>query len=395
LLRSDTVINLFAKLFIKEYQNPASPSARQGYGMLCGAVGICLNLLLFGGKLLAGTLSGSIAVTADAFNNLSDAGSSIVTLIGFRLSGHKPDRDHPFGHGRIEYVAGLIVAMAILLMGFELAKTSITKILHPEPVEFSYLAMGILIVSICVKLYMNFYNRRIGKKIKSAAMMATAIDSLSDTIATSVVLLSMIFTKLTGASIDGICGALVALFILFSGYKAAKEVVDPLLGQAPEGEYVDKIRNIVLSHEDIIGVHDLVVHNYGPGRIMISLHAEVPASGDILALHDLVDNIEHDLRDELDCEAVIHMDPVATDDALTSAMREKVLCMINEIDSRLSMHDFRMVVGPSHTNLIFDVVVPFDVKISDAEVRRQICSRIQTLDGNCFAVINIDKTRVL
>ena len=309
------MIELLSRWFIRNRENTGDPAVRLAYGRLCGLVGIGLNLLLFGGKLFAGTVSGSVAVTADAFNNLSDAGSSVVTLLGFQLAGKKPDPQHPFGHGRIEYISGLVVSGLILLMGVELGNSSVEKILHPEAVDFSLLAMGILVASIAVKLYMYLYNRRIGRRISSAAMEATATDSLSDAIATTAVLAAMLVGRFTDLMIDGWVGLVVACFILFSGYQAAKETLWPLLGQPPEQELVERIQQMVLSHPPICGIHDLVVHDYGPGRMMVSLHAEVPAHGDILELHDVIDTAEMELKRTLHCDAVIHMDPIITDDA--------------------------------------------------------------------------------
>ena len=388
------MINLLSRLLIKDYTNYASPAVRLRYGMLCGAVGIGFNILLFIGKIITGTLTGSIGITADAFNNLSDAGSSIVTLVGFRLSDTKADKEHPFGHGRYEYISGLIVSMAILLMGFELGKTSIEKIISPEPVTFSYLAIGVLICSILVKLYMFLYNRGIGKKIDSSAMRATAMDSFSDVAATSVVLLSMFFTKWTGILIDGYTGLIVAMFILYTGVNAAKETISPLLGQPPAQEFVDHIEEIVLSHDGIIGVHDLVVHDYGPGRVMVSLHAEVPADGDMILLHDAVDNLEKLLKEECGCEAVIHMDPVETSNEETNRLRAETKAILKELDQRLTLHDFRVVAGPTHTNLVFDIVVPFEFSMTDDAVRKAVSERIHALEGKCFAVIQIDKSSV-
>ncbi len=388
------MITLLSKLIIKNYKEFENPNVRLKYGILCGAVGIFFNILLFTGKLIAGTLTGSIGITADAFNNLSDAGSSTITLVGFRLSGTKADKEHPFGHGRFEYIAGLIVSMAILLMGFELGKTSIDKIIHPEAVTFSYLAVGVLIVSILTKLYMFFYNRGIGKKIDSAAMRATALDSFSDVTATSVVLLSMLIGKWTGWKIDGYAGLLVAMFIGYTGIRAAQETVSPLLGQSPTQEFVEKIENIVLEQDGVIGVHDLVVHDYGPGRRMISLHAEVPADGNLILLHDAVDNLEKQLRKECGCEAVIHMDPVEMNNAETNRLRTETRAILAQIDERLTLHDFRVVAGPTHTNLVFDVVVPFGFSMTDEAVRSAISERIHTLEGNCYAVIDIDKSSV-
>lgn len=388
------MISLLSRFLIREYQNYSSPAVRIRYGMLCGAVGIFFNILLFIGKILTGTLTGSIGITADAFNNLSDAGSSAIALVGFRLSDAKADKEHPFGHGRFEYIAGLIVSMAILLMGFELAKTSVEKIISPEPVTFSFLALGVLIASILIKLYMFFYNRAIGKKIDSATMRATAMDSFSDVAATSVVLLSMLVTKWTGWRIDGWAGLAVALFIVYTGIRAAKETISPLLGQPPEREFVKRIERIVLEQPGIIGVHDLVVHDYGPGRVMVSLHAEVPADGNLIHLHDTVDNLERILRNECGCEAVIHMDPVEMDDTETNRLRAETEAVLSAIDVRLNLHDFRVVPGPTHTNLVFDVVVPFEFSMPDEAVRKAVSERVHALEGTCYAVIQIDKSSV-
>ena len=389
------MIEFLARVFIR-HRDGLSPSAlRQAYGQLCGAVGIGLNLLLFVGKLFAGTISGSIAITADAFNNLSDAGSSLVTLLGFRLAGRKPDPEHPFGHGRMEYISGLAVAGLILLMGVELGKSSLKKILSPEEIVSSPLVLAILAVSVAVKLYMFYYNRSIGKKIKSAAMSATATDSLSDAVSTTAVLMATLVGQLTGLNIDGWVGLLVALFILFSAYKAAKETLSPLLGQTPDPEFVERIEQIVLSYPEVLNVHDLIVHDYGPGRMMISLHAEVSADGDLLQLHDVIDNAEHRLKKELGCMAVIHMDPIITNDAHTDALRMAVAEKVKAIDPRLTIHDFRIVPGPTHTNLIFDVVVPYDVKLTADEVRRRIGALVKELDENYFAVVQVDNSYVL
>ncbi len=388
------MITLLSRWFIRDRDHVTDPAVRRAYGQLCGLTGIGLNVLLFIGKFLAGTISGSIAITADAFNNLSDAGSSVITLLGFRLAGRKPDPEHPFGHGRIEYISGLIVSGLILLMGAELAKTSFDKILHPAAVDFSVIAMVILAVSILVKLYMSLYNRQIGKKINSAAMAATAADSISDAISTSAVLAAMLVAKFSGLMIDGYVGMIVAVLILISGVKAAKETIAPLLGQAPETEFVQQIERIVMSHPPICGIHDLVVHDYGPGRVMISLHAEVPAGGDMLELHDVIDNAESALRRELNCEAVIHMDPIVTDDGITSELRAKVSKLVKTIDERITIHDFRIVPGNTHTNLIFDAVVPFDIGISAQEVSERISRLVSEMDSNYFAVVLVEHSYV-
>ncbi len=393
------MVHILAKLFIKNRRDVTTPAVRQAYGILCGALGIALNLLLFGGKFLAGFLSGSIAITADAFNNLSDAGSSIITLVGFRMAGQKPDSDHPFGHGRIEYISGLLVSVVILVMAFELIKSSVSKIFNPEPLQFSPVILVILLASILVKFYMYYYNRSIGRKIVSAAMTATATDSLSDTLATSVVLICTLISHFTQISIDGYCGVLVGLFICYAGFNAAKDTISPLLGQAPDPELVHEIYDIVMAHDGVLGVHDLLVHNYGPGRLIISLHAEVPADGDILTMHDMIDVIEHELRNTLHCSAVIHMDPVCVNDEETNALKQEVKMYLKEIITSLpekeqqhaSIHDFRLVKGPTHTNVIFDVLVPYGFKLSDSELIGAITEKIQTNHPNYFTVIEVDK----
>lgn len=386
------MVTLLSKLFIKNSGDHADPAVRRAYGILCGGIGIFLNILLFIGKFIAGTIASSVSIVADAFNNLSDAGSSVVTLIGFRLSGKKPDPEHPYGHGRIEYVSGLIVAMVIILMGFELMSSSIGRIIHPESTEFSLVSLGILIVSILVKAYMFFYNRATAKKIDSVAMKATATDSLTDCIATLAALISMLTGKLFDWKIDGWCGAFVSLFVLYSGFNAARDTISPLLGQPPSTELVKDIEETVMAHEGILGMHDLVVHDYGPGRMMMSLHAEVPAKADILEMHDRIDNIEKELNEKFMCEAVVHMDPVENDDAETNLVKERVLEIVHGIDPELKMHDFRIVRGPSHTNAIFDIVVPFNFKLSDSELRSAINDKLaEAGEHPVFAVITIDR----
>lgn len=387
------MISLLAKLWIKDYENVKDVKVRQSYGMLCGAMGIFLNILLFAGKAVAGFVSGSIAIVADAFNNLSDAGSSIITLVGFKMAGQKPDSDHPFGHGRIEYISGLAVAMIILLMAFELLKTSIDKILHPTEVATGPVVIAILVVSILVKFYMAFYNKAISRKIDSAAMDVAAKDSIGDTISTFMVLGTTVFAQITGIFIDGYCGVIVALFVFWAGIGAAGETISPLLGQPPEPEFVDRIEEIIMEYEPqgVIGIHDLVVHNYGPGRVMLSVHVEVPSSGDILVLHDMVDTIEHRLARELSCSAVIHMDPVCVDDEMTNAIKAKVAVLIEEMEGNVSFHDFRIVHGPTHTNLIFDVLIPYDYGMTDDEVEAYLEKKIKEIDESYFVVIEIDK----
>lgn len=388
------MVGLLAKYFIKDRENVTSPAVRQAYGMLCSIAGIFFNMLLAGGKCLAGMISGSIAIMADAANNLSDAASSVIVLIGFKMAGQKPDKDHPFGHGRIEYISGLLVSVLIIFMAWELFQSSIVKIFHPEETKLEPLVAVILIASIFVKLYIFCYNHSIGKRIDSEAMLAASKDSISDMAATGAVLLSMLVSHFFNINIDGWCGVLVALMIFYAGITSAKDTISPLLGQPPEPGFVKKIEEIVMSYEEVIGIHDLIVHNYGPGRTMISLHAEVPAEGDILVLHDVIDNIERRLREEMGCEAVIHMDPVCMKDEETQRLKELVVQAAAEIAEELSVHDFRIVRGPTHTNVIFDLVVPYDFKLSDEKTTEQLKKRIQEYDSTYYAVIEVDKEYV-
>lgn len=385
------MIRLLAKIFIHNSEDVTNPEVRRSYGILCGACGIGINILLFLGKLFAGFISGSIAIMADAMNNLSDAGSSIITLLGFKLSGQEPDPEHPFGHGRMEYLSGLFVSVAILLMAFELLKSSFDKILHPEAITFSIPVVIILLVSILGKIYMFSYNHSVAKKINSPSMDATAKDSLSDTLSTTLVLLATLVAHFFQIQIDGYCGLLVAVFIFFTGISAMKETIAPLLGQAPEEDFVKGIEQLVLSHEGILGIHDLIVHDYGPGRVMISLHAEVPSDGDLLELHDIIDNIEHELREKLHCEATIHMDPVCMNDSETQEMKSFITGVLCEIDSSLTLHDFRVVSGTTHTNLIFDIVLPYKYHLTDDEVKSQIIEKVHSYNEKYFCVIQVDK----
>ena len=385
------MINLLSRIFIKDYKNYKNAEVRYKYGILCGIFGIFLNVVLFAAKYFAGVISNSIAIMADSFNNLSDAGSSVITLIGFKLAKSKPDSKHPFGHGRMEYLSGLVVSFLIILMGFELAKSSIEKILNPTDIETGIVPLLVLAVSILIKLYMSFYNRNIGKKIDSGAMQATASDSLSDSIATFAVMVSMIVSHFAGINVDGICGCIVSVLIMYAGINSVRDTISPLLGQKPDPALVASIEKTVLENENVIGVHDMVVHDYGPGRIMVSLHAEVDGKGDIFVLHDAIDLIENRLHDEFGCEAVIHMDPIVTDDAETNATKLKVIGILREYSATIHIHDFRMVKGPTHTNVIFDAVVPFEFSGSDKEVKAAIeCVISQNLE-NTNAVVKIDR----
>ena len=392
LKRSDILIYILSRLFIKNADELPLAERRARYGSLCGFLGIFLNLFLFGGKLFVGLASGAISAVADAFNNLSDAASSVITLLGFRLANQKPDSDHPFGHGRFEYISGLIVSLLILLVGFELGKSSIEKIVNPEAVTFSIVSVIILSVSVLVKLYMAYYNRSIGKKIASTAMVATATDSMSDAVATSVVLICMLVSHFTSLQIDAYCGLAVSVFILYSGFRSAKETISPLLGQPPTQELVDEIENIVKSYPIVSGIHDLVVHDYGPGRLMVSLHAVVPANGDLLEIHDVIDNAEKELGEKLNCEAVIHMDPIQKGDVYVEETREKIETLIHILDESISIHDFRMVIGTTHTNVLFDAVIPYELKLTEADAKKKITALVQTIEPAFCPVIHIDKS---
>ena len=385
------MITLLAKLFIRDRDRVQDAAVRRAYGMLCSLTGIGLNVLLFLGKYLAGRLAGSIAMTADAFNNLSDAGSSVITLLGFRMAAKKPDPGHPFGHGRIEYLSGVAVSLIIIVVGVQLGLESIEKIRSPEPVDASLLPMIVLLASICVKGYMFAYNRGMGRKINSPGMSATAVDSLSDCIATGVVLISMLLARFADINADGWGGAAVAAFIIFSGFKAARETLSPLLGSPPDPQLVQDITDIVLAHPEVMNIHDLIVHDYGPGRLMVSLHAEVPGDGDIFELHDAIDTAEYELESKLGCDAVIHMDPVSPDGTKTAHMRGELAEAAKAIDPRLSIHDFRIVDGPTHTNVIFDAVLPNDSALTEDEARSALETLVHSLWKNSHPKVHIDR----
>lgn len=385
------MIRLLSKIFIKNRDKYDDIEVRRKYGIICGGFGIFLNILLFTGKFVIGSTVNSIAIIADAFNNLSDAGSSAITMAGFKMAGQRPDPDHPFGHGRIEYISGLIVSMIILLMGFELLKTSAEKIFHPEETIFDIASIIILCAAIIIKFYMYFYNKQIAKKINSAAMYATATDSISDCIATFAVLLSVTVSKLFNINIDGYCGIVVAAFIITAGFKAAKETISPLLGQKPDKEFVENIEKIVTAKPEIEGIHDLMVHDYGPGRVIISLHAEVSEKSNILKIHDTIDNIEKELAQKLKCHAVIHMDPIATDDEETNLLKKEIIKIIKTENEKFSLHDFRVVKGDTHTNIIFDLVVPYEIEENDGRIKEKIDEKVKELNNSYFTVIDIDR----
>lgn len=385
------MVEYLVKLFIKDYENIQDVHVRQNYGVLSGVLGIICNLLLFAIKSIAGLLSGAISIMADAFNNLSDAGSSVVTLIGFKLAGKPADKEHPFGHGRVEYLAGLFISAAIMLVGWQLGMTSFQKILHPEPLSYSLISVGILVVSIVMKLWMASYNRYLGNKIQSTTMKATAADSLSDCVATSAVLVSIGISYFFHWNVDGITGLIVSVFIFIAGINSMKDTIQPLLGQEPDPVFVKNIEDMVEQYEDIIGVHDMIVHDYGPGRVMVSLHAEIPYDMDIMKAHDMIDELEMQIKKELCCDITIHMDPIINDDATINEMKERVLKIVKDIEPALDIHDFRMTIGPMRTNLIFDVVVPYDCKRTEEEIRTAIREEVIKMDGNYYARVQIDK----
>lgn len=383
--------NLLLRLFVRDYQQTQQPRVRAAYGKLAGIVGILCNLLLFGGKLTVGLLSGAVSVTADAVNNLTDASSSLVTLLGFKLSERPADAEHPYGHARIEYLSGLAVAALILLIGAELAKSSFQKILHPEAVELSVVTVCVLVGSVAVKLWMSLFAGNLGRRIDSTSLKATATDSRNDVLSTTAVLAGLLIGHFFHVNIDGYIGLAVALFIFWSGISVGKETISPLLGEQADPELVRRIADVILSHEKILGIHDLMVHDYGPGQCFASVHAEMSAREDPLACHDVLDDIERDVLRELRVHLVMHYDPIVTDDAELDRMRELVQTEIHSIDPELSIHDFRMVRGPQHTNLIFDLVVPFRMAGCKKELKQAIDQRVQFEDSRYYTVITFDE----
>ena len=377
------------KTFVKRPEDTDDERVRYTYGRLAGAAGLTANGLLFAAKLAIGALSGSVAILADAFNNLSDAGSSIVTLVGFKLSSAPPDAEHPFGHGRMEYLSALGVAALIMAAGFELFLSAVDKIRHPALPEFGVLTIVVLALAIAVKLWMALFYKKIGNTIRSEALKASCADSRNDVICTGVVLLTSLIGWLSGVAIDGYVGLLVALFVIWSGFTVIKETVSPLLGQAPDPEMVQDIKNTVMAHPGIIGVHDLMIHNYGPGRLVLSLHAEVSCHEDMMRSHDLIDCVERELSRKYRAIACIHMDPVDSGNEEVEALKITVETILEDIDPRLTMHDFRVVFGDTQTNLIFDVVAPFDFK-DEASVKAELQRRVTVVNPHLFTVVTVE-----
>ena len=381
---------LLIKLFIKDSENIKDKNVRRKYGNLGGFVGIFSNLLLFALKLFAGIISGSIAITADAFNNLSDMGSSVLTMLGFKIAAKSPDKDHPFGHGRMEYMSGFIVSVVIIIVGFELFSSSVSKIFNPEAILVNWLTISILIVSIAVKLWQGLFNNNLGKILNSAALKATAKDSINDVVATSAVLLTSVISLIFDINIDGYVGVLVAGFIMYGGFSAAKEMLSPLLGEQPDPELVNEIRSTVLENDEFVGMHDLIVHDYGPGRCFASLHVEVPDTVDIVSCHEQIDACEKMVFEKLGVVLVIHMDPIATKDERRNAIDLIVKDIISSIDETLSYHDLRIVDGEKRINIIFDVVKPYEIKMTDRELIDLIQDKLWEVDPAFFCVIEID-----
>lgn len=370
---------LLLRLFVPK-GSPDDPVVRTRCGLLSGITGIILNIILVAGKLTVGIIAGSVAIIADAINNFSDAASSVITLAGFKLAGQKPDKEHPFGHGRIEYVAGLIVSVLIIFMGFELAWSSIEKIITPEAAEFSYAAMGVLIAAILVKFWLFYFNRKIAKRINSPSIAATASDSISDVIATGVVLAALIAGQYTTFPIDGVAGVIVAIFIFKAGWGAVKTTQAPLLGRPMSKELADAIDKLALEHENILGIHDLIYHDYGPGRAIVSFHAEVPADGNLMETHEMIDHVEREIREKFGIEAVIHMDPIVADGD-TEEMRTLVENVVKSIHPDASIHDLRIAEWDKIHNVYFDVIVPYGLDISDEEIEKRIKEQIKEKSG--------------
>lgn len=378
------------KLFIRDSENTTDTRVRTAYGTLGSITGIVTNILLAVLKYVAGLLSGSISVTADAINNLSDAGASIISLIGVKLSAKPADKGHPYGHGRVEYISALAVAFLVLLMGIELFRSSIDKILNPVPVKFNVLSLCILIFSILAKLWLGFFNKKLGEKINSAPMMAVMKDSFSDCLATGVAAVAIIVSAFSDINIDGYHGIIVACFIFIAGFNILRETMNSLLGSPAEKEFVDEITDKILSYDKIVGVHDMIIHDYGPGRKFASAHAEVPSNEDIMEIHDIVDLIERDILNEYGMIISIHMDPIIVDDEKINALRQMTTDIVTELCDEMSIHDFRVVDGPTHTNLIFDLIIPHKYHLSNDEVRKEIENKLSKIDERYFAVITVE-----
>ena len=371
---------LLLRIFVKDYRDTSNPKVHSEIGKLAGIVGIVCNFLLSGGKLIAGIAVGSVSITADALNNLSDAVSSLITLLGFRIAQHPADREHPYGHARFEYMSGMIVSVLILMMGVELTKSSVSKIIHPVEMKIETTALVILIISICVKMWMCVFNRSLGKRIKSATLFATAADSRNDVIATSAVLVGCIVNKIVGVNIDGYVGLAVAIFILYSGISIAKETVTPLLGKAADEDLVKQISDIIMSHDKVLGIHDLLLHDYGPGKCYASVHVELSAEENPLVCHDILDDIEWKVAEQLNVQLVIHYDPIITNDSEWNNLKHRVAEILDEINPAFSMHDFRLVKGADQTKIVFDLVIPYSMNGQHRKLKESIDEKLKIND---------------
>ena len=386
------MVNLLIKTFVKDYENVTDNQVRGRYGMLSSFVGIFCNILICSAKFIIGSLVHSISIISDGFNNLSDCASCIVTMFGYKMASKPADKDHPFGHGRMEYLTSLIIAAVIVLVGGELLKTSVTKIIHPTEVKFTVVAVVVLVLSIVIKIWMGYFNNKLGRRINSSVMLATAKDSFSDVAATSATLIALFASIWTDLPIDGVMGVIVSVIILIAGFGIIRETVDQLLGKPADEELVEQLKKVVKDNNVSLGMHDLIIHSYGPGNLIGSVHVEVDAKGDILSIHDAIDELEREIYEKLQIQMTIHMDPVETDNEVLITYRTRMNTLIKNINSKLSMHDFRMVAGPTHTNLIFDVVIPYDEKCDENEIRESIRKELSKEDSTFYAVITFDKS---
>ncbi|MCR5419482.1 MAG: cation diffusion facilitator family transporter [Lachnospiraceae bacterium] len=385
------MVGLLIKILVNDYKNIRDERVRRGCGIVCSWSSIIFNILLCCIKVFAGIMSGSVAITTDAVNNLTDAGSSFINIIGFKMSGRKPDTEHPFGHGRLEYIVGMIISILIVVCGVELGKASVTKIIDPRDIYTAKAVFIILVISIFIKIYMFTYNKKYGELTDSPILKASSADCFMDVIATTSVLISVVIYEFSGINIDGWCGLIVSVIIIYSGISSVKDTIDPLLGCKPDPKYVELIEKYVLAQKDVLGMHDLIIHNYGPGRNIISLHVEVSATSNIVEAHDVIDNIERKLKEVLNCDCVIHMDPIVVDDSITGRMRDFIRIIVTNVDPRLKIDDFRMVQGVTHTNIIFDLIIPNEINVNDDEIVARIKDKVRELPGNHYAIINVEK----
>lgn len=380
------------KHFVKDYEKTEEGCVRERYGVLSSVVGIICNIIIFTSKLIIGAMVNSISIVSDAFNNMSDCASCIVTMFGYKMAAKPADKDHPFGHGRIEYLTSLVIAAVIVVVGCELLKTSALKIMHPEKITFSVAACVILVISILIKIWMGFFNRKLGRRINSSVMIATAKDSFSDVFATAATLVALVLSIWTNAPVDGIMGVLVSVLILISGFGIIRDTVDQLLGKSADSDTVDKLKELVAEYPIALGMHDLIIHSYGPGNLIGSVHIEVDAAEPILEIHDAIDELERNIYEELHIRMTIHMDPVEVGNPELDGYKKMIEEIVSSINEHLSIHDFRVVSGPTHTNFIFDILVPYECKLKEAEIKRAVDKRLAEYEGTYYAVITFDKS---